>query len=79
MLAPPAAVGFYGASLVGFNTSRNGELGLRVFEVLAAGAALLTDRLAPESGIGGLLADLHDFASYGSLEELVERAAHRRI
>jgi cytochrome c-type biogenesis protein CcmH/NrfG len=76
MLAPTAALSFYGSALVGFNTSRNGELNLRVFEVLAAGAALLTDRLAPEAGVGGLLSDLREFASYGSLEELVERAAH---
>jgi hypothetical protein len=65
---------FYGSSLLGFNASLNGDLNLRVFEVLAAGAALLTDRLAPASGLNELLAEGRDYLSYNSPEELVERA-----
>jgi tetratricopeptide (TPR) repeat protein len=70
------ALGFYGASLVGFNASLNGDLNLRVFEILAAGGALLTDRLAPQSGLSRLLTEGKEVATYGSQEELVERAAH---
>ena len=70
------ALGFYGASLVGLNASLNGDLNLRTFEILAAGGALLTDRLAPSSGLGSILADGREMATYGSPEEMVERAAH---
>ncbi len=67
---------FYGASLLGFNASLNGDLNLRVFEILATGAALLTDRLAPESGLLELFGDGRELLTYGSAAELAERAAH---
>jgi glycosyltransferase involved in cell wall biosynthesis len=70
------ALGFYGGSLLGFNASLNGDLNLRVFEILASGAALLTDRLAPESGLLELFADGGDLLTYGSGSELAECAAH---
>ena len=66
-------LGFYGASLLGFNASLNGDFNLRVFEILATGAALLTDRLAPTSGFADLFADGRDCLLYGSPEELAER------
>lgn len=69
------ALGVYGSALLGFNASLNGDLNLRVFEILAAGGALLTDRLAPEAGLDGLLSDRRDVLLYGSAEELAERAA----
>lgn len=64
----------YGASLLGLNVSLNGDLNLRVFEVLAAGGALLTDRLAPGSGLDQLLGEGREAITYGSAAELVERA-----
>ena len=70
------ALKFYGASLLGFNASLNGDLNLRVFETLASGAALLTDRLAPESGLLRLFTDGRELLTYGSAAELTERAAH---
>lgn len=70
------AIRFYGSSLVGFNASLNGDLNLRVFEILASGAALLTDRLAPESGLLELFDHGRELITYGSAEELAERAAH---
>jgi hypothetical protein len=70
------ALGFYGSSLLGFNASLNGDLNLRVFEILASGAALLTDRLAPESGLLQLFDHGRELLTYGSAEELAERAAH---
>ena len=69
------ALGFYGASLLGFNASLNGDLNLRVFEILSVGAALLTDRLVPAAGLESLVADRRELLLYGSAEELAERAA----
>lgn len=70
------ALGFYGSSLLGFNASLNGDLNLRVFEILASGATLLTDRLAPESGLLNLFESGRHLLTYGSADELAERAAH---
>jgi glycosyltransferase involved in cell wall biosynthesis len=67
---------FYGASLAGFNASLNGDLNLRIFEILASGATLLTDSLAPESGLARLLADGREMIAYDTPEGLAERAAH---
>jgi glycosyltransferase involved in cell wall biosynthesis len=68
------ALRFYGSSLLAFNASLNGDLNLRIFEILASGAALLTDRLAPESGLGRLFPDDRSILTYGSAEELAELA-----
>lgn len=70
------ALTFYGASLLGFNASLNGDLNLRVFEMLASGAALLTDRLAPESGLSRLFTHGRELLTYSSTAELTERAVH---
>ncbi len=75
-LSQRAGLGFYGTSLVGFNASLNGDLNLRVFEILSTGAALLTDRLVPGSGLAHLLADGREMLTYGTQEELVEEATH---
>jgi len=70
------ALAFYGDSLLGFNASLNGDLNLRVLEIMAAGGALLTDRLASSAGMESLFADQRELLLYGSAEELVERAEH---
>jgi len=67
---------FYGSSLIGFNASLNGDLNLRVFEILASGSALVTDQLSPQSGLGRLIEDGRDGILYGSADELCERSAH---
>lgn len=67
---------FYGASLIGFNASLNADLNLRAFEVLSAGAMLLTDRLSPESGQAGLWQEGRELVTYADEGELVERARH---
>ncbi len=64
----------YGESLVGWNASLNGDLNLRVFEILSTGAALLTDQLSPDSGLSHLLQEDHNVCFYGSPEDLVARA-----
>ena len=71
-----AALEIYGNSLLGFNASLNGDFNLRALEILAAGGALLTDRLAPESGVASLLGEGRELLCYGSEAELVERARH---
>jgi glycosyltransferase involved in cell wall biosynthesis len=73
------AIEFYGSSSVGFNASLNGDLNLRVFEIIASGAALLTDRLAPESGLFQLFTEGKDIFTYSSADELTERAKHALI
>ena len=75
-LSQRQALDFYGSSAIGFNASLNGDLNLRVFEILASGAGLLTDQLAPESGLSELFPRAHELATYASADELVERARH---
>lgn len=75
-LAPNQALGHFGASLLGFNASLNGELNPRVFEILAAGAGLITDQLAPESGLASLFVEGREVVTYGSPTELAERVTH---
>lgn len=48
-----------------FNRSLVGDLNMRVFEALATGSLLLTDRLAPESGLGELFRDREHLVLYG--------------
>lgn len=72
---PLAGLELFGAALLGFNASHNGELGLRVFEILAAGAMLLTDRFAPASGFEHLFLEGREVVAYGSATELANTAA----
>jgi hypothetical protein len=64
----------YGGALAGFNASLNGDLNLRVFEILSAGAVLLTDELAEESGLRRLEEEGCPLCTYRSPGDLVERA-----
>lgn len=64
----------YAGSVASLNASLNGDLNLRVFEVLSAGGCLLTDRLSPQSGLDLILQEDRDFCGYGSAEELVDKA-----
>lgn len=67
------AADLYASSLLSLNISLNGDLNLRVFEVLSAGGCLLTDRLAPESGLEAILEPEREFLSYGDLDELRDK------
>ncbi len=64
----------YGGHVASWNASLNGDLNLRVFEILAAGGCLLTDRLSPLTGIGSLFEEGRHFLSYDTPEQLVEHA-----
>lgn len=70
------AIEHYAGSLIGLNASMNGDLNMRTFEILAGGALLLTDRLAPASGLYDLLKEDREFVAYETLPELIERARH---
>ncbi len=65
----------YGSSLIGLNSSLNGDLNLRIFEILATGGALLTDRLAPDAGMGRLFPAAVGISLYDDINELKEHAA----
>lgn len=69
-------VAHYASSLVGLNAAMNGDLNLRVFETIAGGAMLLTDRLAPASGLDDLLAEGREKISYDHADDLVAKARH---
>jgi GT2 family glycosyltransferase/2-polyprenyl-3-methyl-5-hydroxy-6-metoxy-1,4-benzoquinol methylase len=61
-----------------FNRSLAGDLNMRVFEALATGSFLLTDRLAPEAGLETLLADRVHLVCYDDAEDL-EALARRYL
>ncbi|MEO8304390.1 MAG: glycosyltransferase [Betaproteobacteria bacterium] len=59
---------------VNLNCSLNGDLNLRIFEILQSGGCLLTDRLTPEAGLDLLLKDGEHFAGYSSFDECISSA-----
>lgn len=69
------AFDIYNRSRLSLNISLNGDFNLRVFEVLAAGGCLLTDRLDRTSGIDRVFEEGRDYLAYGCEEELEEIAA----
>jgi tetratricopeptide (TPR) repeat protein len=77
MVGQTAALGVYGRSLLGFNASLNGDLNLRIFEIMASGAFLVTDRLAASGGLPTMFTERRDLDLYGSEQELVACAARR--
>lgn len=68
------AADLYASSGLSLNISLNGDLNLRVFEVLSAGGCLMTDRLATESGIDVILEPEREYLSYGDLDELLDKS-----
>lgn len=71
-----AGLNLYGSSLVGFNASLNGDLNLRIFEALASGSMLLTDRLSAGSGLSSLWREGRELITYTDAGDLVEHARH---
>jgi hypothetical protein len=64
----------YGRCQVSFNASLNGDLNMRVLEVLSAGGCLLTDRLSPVSGMRHILEEGREYLAYGDGDELLAQA-----
>jgi hypothetical protein len=71
---PDKAADAYANSAVSLNYSLNGDLNMRIFEVLSAGGCLLTDRLSKESGLDLLLDEGREFFGYDGVDECVEQA-----
>jgi glycosyltransferase involved in cell wall biosynthesis len=67
------ASALYARSLVSLNCSLNGELNPRVFQVLASGGFLLTDRLSPEAGLERLFRDGEHLVCYDGAEDLQQK------
>jgi len=65
----------FGRGRIVFNRSIAGDINMRVFEALASGSLLLTDRLAPESGFDELLTDRVHVVCYGE-DDLEALARH---
>ncbi|MCU0550363.1 MAG: glycosyltransferase [Leptolyngbya sp. Prado105] len=63
----------YAKARIVVNSSLNGDLNRRVFEVLMAGGFLLSDRIAPESGLYKLFEEGTHFECYGDETELLEK------
>ena len=70
------AARLYAGAQITFNCSLNGDLNMRVFEVLAAGGFLLTDRLSPQSGIDRVFHDGEHLVLYESADDLVAKLDH---
>ncbi len=70
------AADIYADSQITLNVSLNGDLNLRVFESLGAGGFLLTDRLAPASGLSRIFEDSKHLVTWGSVDELIEKVRY---
>jgi glycosyltransferase involved in cell wall biosynthesis/Flp pilus assembly protein TadD len=67
------AAEIYSKSLINLNISLNGDLNLRVFEVLSSGGFLLTDRLSSESGLDLLFRDGEHLVCFEDEKDLVDK------
>ena len=70
---PQASARIFAESRIVFNASIGDDLNMRVFEGLASGSLLVTNRLPADSGLGDLFTEGEDLVAYGSEEELVAR------
>src|SRR5215471_202471 len=71
---PEVCADRYASSAISLNCSLNGDLNLRVFEILSAGGCLLTDRLSEQAGLDLLLREGKEYIGYDSAEECIEQA-----
>lgn len=59
-------------TLINLNVSLNGDMNLRLLEIMAAGGFVLTDRQTPQVGLNLLFEDRKDLVFYRRYEELLE-------
>jgi hypothetical protein len=71
-----AAAAMYAATQITFNCSLNGDLNMRVFEAIAAGGFLITDRLSPQSGLEGLFQRDEHYVDYENEYDLLAKLRH---
>lgn len=67
------AARIYAESLINLNCSLNGDMNLRVFEVLSSGGFLLTDRLSPQAGLDLLFNEDKHLACYNDEKDLKDK------
>jgi len=72
----PVAATFYDSMQIAFNCSLNGDLNMRVFEVMAAGGFLVTDRLSPQSGLSTLFRSGEEYVEYDDIDDLLKVLRH---
>lgn len=68
---PEDAARLYGQAQIVFNCSLNGDINMRVFEVLAAGGCLVTDRLSKASGLEEMFENDKHLVLYNDDAELL--------
>ena len=73
LTSPLEAAQTWAAAQISFNCSLNGDLNMRVFEVLAAGGFLLTDRLSPQAGLEALLRPGDHYVDYAREGDLIDK------
>ena len=61
----------YGQSKIVFNASINGDLNMRIFEALASGALLVTDRI--DNGLTELFEEGIHYVGYSTIEEAIKK------
>lgn len=64
----------YNRSKIVFNASISGDVNMRVFEALAAGALLVTDRIG--NGLADLFVEGEHYVGYSSLPEALDRIGY---
>lgn len=64
----------YGQSKIVFNASINGDLNMRVFEAMAAGALLVTDRIG--NGLSDLFEEGTHYIGYSTISEALEKIGY---
>jgi hypothetical protein len=72
----PMAATMYNATQITFNCSLNGDLNMRIFEVMAAGGFLVTDRLSPQSGLETLFHRGKQYVDYDGVDDLLHLLRH---
>jgi hypothetical protein len=71
---PTEMADLYGRAKIVVNASIGGDVNMRVFEATAAGALLVTDRVA--NGLDQLLTEGEHYVGYTSASEAIEAIAH---
>ena len=66
----------YAKSTINLNCSLNGDMNLRIFEVLSSGGFLLTDTLSKESGMDLIFDKGVHYQDYKNTDELLEKIKH---
>lgn len=72
-IPPDKAAEIYAQSLINLNVSLNGDLNLRVFEVLSSGGFLITDKLSEESGLDLLFKDGEHLVCFKNEKDLIQK------